>query len=192
VMAAGGNVAPYLHLPAQSGSDRVLSRMKRRYDRRRYLETIARVRCALPDVAISSDFIVGFPGETEEDFGETLGLVREARFANVFAFRFSPRPGTAAARWGSERSVPEEIAGERLQRLLALQEEIQTEINGGLVGRVMEVLVEGIDRQGQSRGRTACNRIVHFGGAERAEPGGYVPVRIVRGLPNSLLGEPAG
>ncbi|HEV8119201.1 MAG TPA: tRNA (N6-isopentenyl adenosine(37)-C2)-methylthiotransferase MiaB [Thermoanaerobaculia bacterium] len=191
-VAAGGNVAPYLHMPAQSGSDRVLYRMKRRYDRKGYLETLARVRHVVPDVAVSSDFIVGFPGETEEDFEQTLELVREARFANVFAFRYSPRPGTAAARWGSEKQVPGEAAAERLQRLLALQTEIQGEINRGLVGRTFEILIEGRDKHGEAQGRTACNRIVHVGTAEPLEPGTYRTVTIVKGLPNSLLGEPAG
>ena len=187
----GGNVAPFLHLPAQSGSDRVLYRMKRRYDRKAYLDVLSRVRRVAPDVAVSSDFIVGFPGETDEDFEQTLDLMREARFANVFAFCYSPRPGTAAARWGSEKSVPAEVASARLQRLLALQTEIQSEINRGLEGRSFEVLVEGGggDGEGQAHGRTACNRIVHVRAGERLEPGTYRAVRIVRGLPNSLLGE---
>jgi tRNA-2-methylthio-N6-dimethylallyladenosine synthase len=188
-LASGGNIAPYLHLPAQSGSDRVLYRMKRRYDRARYLDTLDRVRRLVPDVAVSSDFIVGFPGETEEDFADTLDLVRRASFANVFAFLYSPRRGTASARWGSEKAVPTEVAGERLQRLLALQEELQARMNRDLVGTRFEVLLEGRDRQGQGRGRTPCNRIVHIPGADRLEPGRYVSVRITKGLPNSLMGE---
>jgi len=191
-LAAGGNIAPYLHLPAQSGSDRVLYRMKRRYDREGYLETIERVRRSVPGIALSSDFIVGFPGETEEDFEATLDLLRQVGFANVFAFIYSPRPGTASARWGSEKGIAAEVASARLQRLLSLQAEIQAEMNRGLVGSVFEVLVEGRDRQGQDRGRTACNRIVHIQGARSLRAGDYVPVRIVRGLPNSLQGEPAG
>lgn len=188
-IAAGGNIAPYLHVPAQSGSDRVLYRMKRRYGREQYLRMVDRVRGAVPDVAISSDFIVGFPGETEEDFAETLDLVCRVRFANLFAFLYSPRPGTASARWGSEKAVPPEVAAERLQRLLALQEKQQAEINGGLVGRTFEMLIEGSDRAGKSRGRTPCNRIVHVPADVDLAPGRYVTVRIVRGLPNSLAGE---
>ena len=188
-LGSGGNIAPYLHLPAQSGSDRVLYRMKRRYDRKAYLETLSRVRSVVPDVAVSSDFIVGFPGESEEDFGQTLDLVGEARFANVFAFCYSPRPGTAAARWGSEKQVAADVAADRLQRLLALQSEIQSDINRGLEGRVFEVLIEGQNRQGQAHGRTACNRIVHVRGGETLETGTYRAVKIVKGLPNSLLGE---
>jgi tRNA-2-methylthio-N6-dimethylallyladenosine synthase len=188
-LSAGGPIAPYLHMPAQSGSDRVLYRMKRRYDRRGYVDLVGRVRLAVPDIAISSDFIVGFPGESEEDFRETLDLIREVRFANVFAFRYSPRPGTAAARWGREKTVPEDVSSERLQRLLALQEEIQAEINRGLVGKTFETLFDGSDRHGQAHGRTACNRVVHVQGEESSEPGTYRNVRIVRGLPNSLIGE---
>jgi tRNA-2-methylthio-N6-dimethylallyladenosine synthase len=189
-LAAGDPIAPYFHLPAQSGSDRILYRMKRRYDRQHYLDTLERIRQAVPGAAISSDFIVGFPGETAEDFAGTLDLVRRARFANLFAFLYSPRPGTASARWGSETAVPAEVASERLQRLLALQEELQSRMNRDLVGSRSEVLIEGHDRQGQARGRTPCNRIVHVRDDFRhLSPGRYVSVRITRGLPNSLVGE---
>lgn len=191
-IAGGGNVAPYLHLPAQSGSDRILYRMKRRYTSAEYLEKIAQVRTALPSVAISSDFIVGFPGETEEDFADTLALVSRARFSNLFAFRYSARPGTAAARWGRETFVSEEVAAERLARLLALQEELQAETNRSLVGREFEILVDGAGRDGRPRGRTPCNRIAHVDGQGRElKPGDYVRVRITRGLPNSLQAEVA-
>ena len=191
-LAAGGNVAPYLHLPAQSGSDRILYRMKRRYTVAEYLEKIGRVRAALPEVAVSSDFIVGFPGESEEDFEATLHLVRQARFSNVFAFRYSPRPGTAAARWGRETIVPDEIAAGRLARLLDLQAELQAEVNRSLAGRELEVLIEGAGRDGRSRGRTPCNRIAHVNDPGATLPAGaYVKVRITRGLPNSLLAEVA-
>jgi tRNA-2-methylthio-N6-dimethylallyladenosine synthase len=185
-------VAPYLHVPAQSGSDTVLRRMKRRYTAGEYLETLARVRGALPEIAISSDFIVGFPGETEADFEETLSLIREARFANLFAFRYSPRPGTASARWGRDSEVPEELAADRLARLFDLQAEIQRETNGSLVGREFEVLVEGTNRRGQPTGRTGCNRIVHLDvvEGEAPAPGEYVRARVTRGLANSLIGVP--
>ena len=189
-LASGGPIAPYLHLPAQSGSDRILYRMKRRYDARGYLDTVDRIRAAVPEVALSSDFIVGFPGETEEDFDATLALVRRVRFASLFGFCYSSRPGTAAARWGSASAVLEQVASERLQRLLNLQTELQAETNRSLVGRKFEVLVEGRDRRGQATGRTACNRIVHFPAAGDAPAAGaYVSVRIARGLPNSLVGE---
>lgn len=191
-LAEGGTIAPYLHLPAQSGSDRILNRMKRRYTAAQYRETVARIRRAVPRLAMSSDFIVGFPGETEEDFEATLDLVRQTGFASLFAFRYSPRPGTASARWGRGSEVSEQIAADRLRRLLGLQADLQRELNRSLVGSEFEVLIEGWDRRGQSTGRTACNRIVHL---ERegagAAPGQYLRVRITRGLPNSLIGTPA-
>jgi len=190
-LASGGVVAPYLHLPAQSGSDRVLYRMKRRYARAGYLATVSRLRREVPGLAISSDFIVGFPGETEEDFQATLDLVRDARFESLFGFRYSPRPGTASARWGSASEVSEDVSAGRLERLLALQTGIQAEINRSLEGREFEVLIEGEDRKGQSRGRTPCNRIVHLESG-KAPAGSYARVRIRRGLPNSLLGELCG
>lgn len=188
-LSRGGAIAPYLHLPAQSGSDRVLYRMKRRYDSRSYRALIRRFRAEVAGIAISSDFIVGFPGETEEDFRQTLELVEEVRFDSLFAFRYSARPGTASARWGSASEVPEAASVDRLGRLLALQERIQLEINRSLEGCEFEVLIEGEDRKEQSRGRTPCNRIVHIEGAEPIAPGSYAPVRILRGLPNSLIGE---
>ena len=186
-MAEGHPVAPYLHLPAQSGSDRILYRMKRRYDAAGYLDVVARARRALPHVALSSDFIVGFPGETEEDFQATLDLVARVRFTSLFGFKYSPRPGTAAARWGRETTVPDEVAAERLSRLLALQEGVQVATHGGLVGRQFEVLIEESDGKSRSRGRTPCNRIVHVEG-ESPEAGVYTRVTITRGLPNSLIG----
>jgi tRNA-2-methylthio-N6-dimethylallyladenosine synthase len=190
-LASGGPIAPYLHMPAQSGSDRILFRMKRRYDRETYARTVARIRRAVPEIAISSDFIVGFPGETEEDFQATLDLMAEIRFSNVFAFRYSPRAGTAAARWGRELHVAEDVASERLARLLELQETIQAGHNRELVGRVFEILVEGTDRQGKWTGRTPCNRVAHVAGEGlRAQPGAYVRARVTRGLPNSLIAEP--
>ncbi len=191
-LAQGGPIAPYLHLPAQSGSDRILGRMTRRYTSEAYGRTIGRIRASVPEIAVSSDFIVGFPGETEEDFEATLELVRRVRFSNVFGFRYSRRPGTAAARWAKDSEVPEEIAAQRLARLLELQTVLQRETNEGLVGREFEVLVEGEDK-GKSRGRTPCNRIVHVeDGPGRAEPGDYVHVRIERGLPNSMIARLAG
>jgi tRNA-2-methylthio-N6-dimethylallyladenosine synthase len=180
-------LAPYLHLPAQSGSDRVLSRMKRRYSGADYRAIAARIRDRVPQIALSSDFIVGFPGETEDDFRDTLALMRDVRFSNVFAFRYSPRPGTASARWGSAAEVSEDTAARRLSKLLALQTEIQRDINQQLVGRDFEILVEGTNRHGQATGRTPCNRIVHLE-SEKPDPGTYVRARVTRGLPNSLAG----
>ena len=190
-LASGNPVTPYLHLPAQSGSDRVLYRMKRRYTSAEYREIVGRARRRVPGLAVSSDFIVGFPGETAEDFDATLALVEDTRFETLFAFRYSPRPGTAAARWGSAAEVPEAVAAERLAILLAAQERIQREAHRHLEGREFEILIEGTDRAGRSRGRTPCNRVVHLErGAHRA--GSYVRARITRGLPNSLRAEPLG
>ena len=180
-------LAPYLHLPAQSGSDRVLSRMKRRYTSAEYRATAARLRECVPGLALSSDFIVGFPGETEDDFQDTLALVRDVRFASLFAFRYSPRPGTASARWGSAGEVPQDTSARRLSELLALQTGIQRELNEQLVGRTFEILVEGTNRHGQTTGRTPCNRIVHLE-SEKPDPGTYVHALVTRGLPNSLAG----
>ena len=194
VLARQPKIGRYFHLPAQSGSDRVLSRMKRRYTSARYREIVAGVRARASDVVLSSDFIVGFPGETEEDFRDSLALVEEIRFGMLFAFVYSPRPGTAAARWGSEAEVPAEVARERLARLLDLQRAIQSREHRDLEGSVVDVLVEGPSRIGDTlSGRTSCNRIVHF--RPRPEkpvrPGDYVPIRIDRGLANSLAGSPA-
>jgi len=180
-------LAPYLHLPAQSGSDRVLSRMKRRYTSAEYRATAARLRECVPGLALSSDFIVGYPGETEDDFQDTLALVRDVRFASLFAFRYSPRPGTASARWGSAGEVPQDTSARRLSELLALQTGIQRELNEQLVGRTFEILVEGTNRHGQTTGRTPCNRIVHLE-SEKPDPGTYVHALVTRGLPNSLAG----
>jgi tRNA-2-methylthio-N6-dimethylallyladenosine synthase len=165
--------------------------MKRRYDVAGYLAKIAEARRAVPELAITSDFIVGFPGETEGDFQATLSLLEQARFSAVYAFRYSPRPGTASARWGRQASVPEEVAQERLSRLLRVQAEFQAEQNRALEGRVLEVLVEGKDGRGNLRGRTPCNRVVQIERGPAAEPGTYLWARVTRGLPNSLTAEPA-
>jgi len=189
-LASGGPIAPFMHMPAQSGSDRILGRMKRRYDARGYRETVDRLRDAVPGIAVSSDFIVGFPGETEDDFEATLDLVRQVGFSSLFGFTYSPRPGTAAARWSGGSAVPSDVAADRLQRLLSLQSALQQEANRRLVGGLDEVLVEEVGRDGQARGRTPANRIVHFPqGQGGPGPGSYVRVRITRGLPNSLQAE---
>jgi tRNA-2-methylthio-N6-dimethylallyladenosine synthase len=189
-MAETATVVPYLHLPVQSGSDAVLRRMKRQYTRAEYVDLAARLRERLPGLALSTDVIVGFPGETEADFGETLSLLREVRFALVFSFTYSPRPDTAAARW--EHDVPPREASRRLAALMDLQQEIQRETHRGLEGRVMEVLVEGLDRQGKrSSGRSRCSRVVNIARADGElpiPPGSFVNVLIERGYPNSLLG----
>ncbi|HEY4563072.1 MAG TPA: tRNA (N6-isopentenyl adenosine(37)-C2)-methylthiotransferase MiaB [Thermoanaerobaculia bacterium] len=182
------NIAPYLHLPVQSGSDRVLRRMGRGYTRSEYLDLVGQLRRARTDLALSTDIIVGFPGETAEDFAQTLELVGEVRFAVVYAFKYSPRPGTAAPRL--DGAVPAEIADERLQRLFALQEGIQREINEGLVGRDFEVIVTGWGKQpGTQTGRTPCHRVIHFeSGPEPVSLGGTTTVRVETAFAYSLAG----
>ena len=181
-------ICPYLHLPVQSGSDSVLRRMGRGYTREQYLDLVHQLRQARPDLALSTDLIVGFPGESEEDFEATLSLLEQVRFAALYAFRYSPRPGTAAPRLGGD--VDSEVAGERLQRLLARQEAIQREINQDLVGRNFDVVVTGWGRQpGTQTGRTPCHRIVHFETSnDPVQLGTITKVQIETAFPNSLLG----
>ncbi len=181
-------ICPYLHLPVQSGSNSVLRRMGRGYTREQYVDLIHQLRQARPDLALSTDLIVGFPGESEEDFEATLSLLEQVRFAALYAFRYSPRPGTAAPRLGGD--VDSEVAGERLQRLLARQEAIQREINQDLVGRNFDVVVTGWGRQpGTQTGRTPCHRIVHFETSnDPVQLGTITKVQIETAFPNSLLG----
>jgi tRNA-2-methylthio-N6-dimethylallyladenosine synthase len=144
---------PFLHLPVQSGSDRILDEMNRKHTRADYLALIERARKARPDIAFSSDFIVGFPGETDQDFEDTLSLVREIRFAQCFTFKYSPRPGTPAAEMGAQ--IPEDLKNERLYRLQDLIEEQQREFNLACLGRELDVLFEKPGRhEGQIVGRT--------------------------------------
>jgi tRNA-2-methylthio-N6-dimethylallyladenosine synthase len=183
------NICPYLHLPVQSGSDPVLRRMGRGYTRAEYLALVGELRQARQGIALSTDIIVGFPGETEDDFQATLHLLGEVRFATVFAFLYSPRPGTAAPRLGGE--VPTEIAAERLQRLFTLQEAIQRDLNRALVGSEHEILVTGWGKQpGTQTGRTTCHRIVHFPSDPTPIPlGRLTRVRIESALGHSLLAQ---
>jgi tRNA-2-methylthio-N6-dimethylallyladenosine synthase len=183
------NICPYLHLPVQSGSDPVLRRMGRGYTRDQYRGLVDQLRAARPDLALSTDIIVGFPGESEDDFQKTLDLVEETRFATLYAFKYSPRPGTAAPRLDGQ--VDSDLAGERLQRLFALQEKIQKEINLGLVGKEYDIVVTGWGREaGMQMGRTPCHRIVHFAaGADTAPLGSVTRVRIEGALSHSLKAE---
>lgn len=183
------NICPYLHLPVQSGSDAVLRRMGRGYTREEYLNLVDQLRAARSDLALSTDIIVGFPGETDDDFEQTLELVREVRFSTLYAFKYSPRPGTAAPRLGG--AVDPDLASERLQTLFRLQEGIQKEINEGLVGEEYEVIVTGWGKQpGMQSGRTSCHRIVHFPiGSEPAALGQMTRVRVQSALAHSLIGE---
>jgi tRNA-2-methylthio-N6-dimethylallyladenosine synthase len=178
-----------MHLPAQSGSTAVLARMKRGYTREEYRQKVARAREHVSDLAISTDLIVGFPGETQEEFGETLSLMEEIRFDSVYSFKYSQRPYTFAAREQRD-DVSEPVKSERLTRLLDLQREIQLEKHARCLGKTVEVLVEGESRKSavEFSGRSADNRVVNFpGGRDRV--GELVPVVITRFGANSLFGE---
>ena len=185
------NVCPYLHLPVQSGDNTVLQLMGRGYTVEEYDRLIDQLRAARSDLALSTDIIVGFPGETDSAFRRTMDLVRRARFSSIFAFVYSPRPGTAAPRLGNE--VPKAVADVRLQELFALQQTIQHELNEDLVGSTMEVLVTGPGRDPETlTGRTSCHRVVHFPDKDLGIPLGHLTeVRIERALPHSLLGHPS-
>ena len=186
-MAECEPVCPSLHLPFQSGSDAILRRMKRQYTRAEYVDLVGRLRSAVPGLALSTDIIVGFPGESDEDFESTISLLDEVRFAAVFCFVYSPRPSTAAARW--ELDVPAPVAQARLARLNDHQQELQLRANESMVGEVLEVLVEGPDRTGKRvSGRSPFNHLVHVENAQDAPAGSFVTARIDQGLANSLLG----
>ena len=161
-MADCGVVCEHIHLPVQAGSDVVLKRMKRAYTRSRYMEKLDMVRHAIPDIAVTTDIIVGFPGETEEDFVQTLSLVEQAQYDAAFMFQYSPRPMTEAAEM--EGHLPKEVVQERFDRLIALQGEISYRQNRADIGKTEEVLVEGTSKKDASKltGRTRTNKLVHF------------------------------
>ena len=183
------NICRYLHLPVQSGSSAVLRRMKRLYTRERYLELIDRIRTAIPDMRFSTDLIIGFPGETEEDFQHTLSLMREVRYGSLFAFKYSPRPGTPAVRIA--HPVADDVSTERLHRVLVLQEEIQHEALSNYVGRTVPVLIEGPSRNDLAllSGRTDDNWTVNFQADESLSAGMLVNVRIRQAQHHTLRGE---
>src|SRR5262245_46604025 len=185
-------VCEYLHLPLQSGSDRVLERMNRGYTRACYLELIEELKETVPDLALSTDLIVGFPGETEADFEATVKAVERVRYDNVFAFRYSRRPGTPAADMAEQ--VPDEVKARRNSRILEVAERVGAERRRALEGRVMPVLVDGRSRKDphEVTGRTRCNRVVNFDAHGRELMGRTVPVLVTRALPHSLRGELAG
>jgi tRNA-2-methylthio-N6-dimethylallyladenosine synthase len=177
---------PYLHLPVQSGSDRVLAAMNRRHRGADYLRLVERIRAARPDIALSGDFIVGFPGETEADFRETLGLIEAVGYASAFSFKYSPRPGTPAA--DADDQVPEPEKVERLARLQALLETQRQAFNAACVGRKMDLLFDRPGRYpGQFGGRSPYLQAVHVEAPGHAV-GDIARVRIVSVGPNSLTG----
>ncbi len=185
-------VVEYLHLPLQSGSDRVLGRMHRGYTRARYLELIAELEETVPGIALSTDLIVGFPGEEEGDFEQTVDMVERVGYDNVFVFRYSRRPGTPAATMLDQ--VPEEIKARRNSRLLEVATRVGAARSRALEGRVLPILVDGVSRKNpdEATGRTRCNRVVNFDAHGRRLLGEVVPVLITQALPHSLRGELAG
>ncbi|MFG1628921.1 tRNA (N6-isopentenyl adenosine(37)-C2)-methylthiotransferase MiaB [Kribbella sp. NPDC049227] len=197
-MAETPNVMPSLHMPLQSGSDRVLKAMRRSYRRDRYLKIIEDVRAAMPDAAITTDIIVGFPGETEEDFQGTLDVVRQARFAGAFTFQYSKRPGTPAE--SMEDQVPRDVVQDRYERLVALQDDMAWDENKKVVGRSLEVLVaEGEGRKDAAThrlsGRARDNRLVHFALPESVEaprPGDMATVEVTYAAPHHLVADVFG
>ncbi|MFI5779766.1 tRNA (N6-isopentenyl adenosine(37)-C2)-methylthiotransferase MiaB [Nocardia sp. NPDC051570] len=193
-MAETPNVCPQLHMPLQSGSDRVLKAMRRSYRKARYLGIIEKVRAAMPHAAITTDIIVGFPGETEEDFQETLDVVRQARFTSAFTFQYSIRPGTPAATMADQ--VPKAVVQERYDRLIALQEQISLESNRALIGSEVELLVaEGAGKKNAATarmsGRARDGRLVHFRPTAQGaiRPGDIVTVEITEAAPHHLIAD---
>src|SRR5277367_6358589 len=192
-MAQTPNVCPALHMPLQSGSDRMLRAMRRSYRAGRYLGIIDRVRAVMPHAAITTDLIVGFPGETEEDFAATLDVVRQARFSGAFTFQYSKRPGTPAAELDGQ--LPKAVVQERYGRLVALQDQIALEENRNQIGRTVELLVATGEGRKDSRtarmsGRARDGRLVHFApGDQQVRPGDVVTTKITDAAPHHLIAD---
>ncbi|AGF72691.1 (dimethylallyl)adenosine tRNA methylthiotransferase [Corynebacterium halotolerans YIM 70093 = DSM 44683] len=195
-MAETPNICPQLHMPLQSGSDKVLKEMRRSYRSKKFLAILDEVRAKLPHASITTDLIVGFPGETEEDFQATLDVVERARFASAFTFQYSPRPGTPAA--GYAEQVPKEVVQERFERLIALQERVSAEENGKLVGTEVELLVQagGGRKNGKTNrmtGRARDGRLVHFTPEGELDgeirPGDVVTATVTDSAPHFLIAD---
>jgi tRNA-2-methylthio-N6-dimethylallyladenosine synthase len=182
------SVCEHIHLPLQSGSSRILKAMRRTYDRGRYMDRVALIREHVPDCALTTDIIVGFPGETEADFAETLEVAEEVGYDGAFTFIYSPRRGTEAARM-TEGFIDHDVAVERMERLVEVVQRRARERAQRFVGRTLDVLVEGTSRTDASRlrGRTGHNKVVNFDGL--AEPGEIVPVAITGATSQTLSGE---
>ncbi|MGH9137231.1 MAG: tRNA (N6-isopentenyl adenosine(37)-C2)-methylthiotransferase MiaB [Acidimicrobiales bacterium] len=189
-MAETPTVCEHLHLPLQSGSDRVLAAMHRGYTAERYLQRLAAARDAIPDLAVTTDLIVGFPGETDDDFERTLEVVAEAGYDSAYTFIFSPRPGTEAAARVDD-FVPKDVTAERFERLRVVVERSALARHRGRVGRTEEVLVEGPSKRDPAvtTGRTRQNKLVHFPTVHPPRPGSYAMVRITAAAPHHLSGE---
>jgi tRNA-2-methylthio-N6-dimethylallyladenosine synthase len=183
-------VCEAIHLPVQSGSDRILAAMNRKYSSGEYRDKVARLRGAVPGIAITTDIIVGFPGETDDDFEMTMNILRDVQYDGIFAFKYSQRPNTAALKLDGH--LPEDVKERRLARVLALQQEITVRKNGENIGSVREVLVDGNSKKGgKLSGRTRGNRVVNFDGPG-ALIGSVVKVRVISSGVNSLTGELCG
>ena len=198
VMADSPKVCNYLHLPAQSGSDKILRAMNRHYSAAWYLELLDKARAAVPGIAIAGDFIVGFPGETEEDFNDTVELLKKARYKNAFIFKYSPRTGTTAET-RLEDTVPAEVKQKRIVELLALQEKISDELSQDFLDKEVKILIEGLSKKShlniagsgdnpQLVGRTATDYIVVFNGP-MSLAGQFAKVKITKTSPLTLFGE---
>lgn len=194
-IAASDKITHHVHLPVQAGSNPILKRMNRKYTRESYLELIFRVKAAIPDASLTTDLIVGFPGETEEDFNLTLDLVRRVRYDAAFTFMYSPRIGTPAARWEGRDPVPNPVKKDRLNRLMELQYQISWEANQKLIGREMLVLVEGLSRKNDQvwACRTHSNKVVLIARDPAVDLiDRFVPVRITAAKTFYLTGEQVG
>ncbi len=182
-------LARHIHLPVQSGSNEVLKRMYRTYTREEYLAIVEGLRTQCPDIAITTDFIVGFPGETDRDFDETLSLIEQVQFDAAYSFVYSPRPHTTAGRYFTD-DVPNEVKEDRLRLLQTRQSEITFSHHQQCVGKEYEILLEGPSRIGETfQGRTTHFRIVHLSGLNPAQPGDWIKVKIARATPTALIGE---
>ena len=191
VMAQTKNVMPHLHMPLQSGSDKVLQLMRRSYRRDRYLGIIDRVRKAMPDAAITTDIIVGFPGESDEDFAQTIDLVAQVRFSAAYTFQYSKRPGTPAATMPDQ--IPDDVMADRYNQLHKIQQEISKEENERLIGKNVELLVSGHEGrhdldQNRMNGRSADFRLTHFdNSAQSARPGDLVEAKVLQAFANHIV-----
>ena len=191
VMAQTKNVMPHLHMPLQSGSDKVLQLMRRSYRRDRYLGIIDRVRKAMPDAAITTDIIVGFPGESDEDFAQTIDLAEQVRFSAAYTFQYSKRPGTPAATMPDQ--IPDDVMADRYNQLHKIQQEISRQENERLIGKKVELLVSGHEGrhdldQNRMNGRSADFRLTHFdNSAQSARPGDLVEVKVLQAFANHIV-----
>jgi tRNA-2-methylthio-N6-dimethylallyladenosine synthase len=191
-IATEKNVSRHLHLPFQAGSSRILQKMNRQDSKEDYIALAARIKTRVPDISMTTDIIVGFPGETEEDFLDTLDVVKQVRFDGAFTFIYSPRVGTPAAKM--EDTATDEVKKERLIRLIELQNRIGLENNQALIGSVQEILVEGASEKNQDiwSGRTSQNKLVHFKPTVKVKPGDNALVRISGAKTFTLEGELLG